>query len=71
MADQSIRFPEGLARDTLVKIQDNYVPVDFNILDMGADEEVPLILGRSFLHTTNTLSTWEQAKSTSNSWAGR
>jgi hypothetical protein len=38
-----------------VKIQDDYVPVDFNILDMGANEEVPLILGRSFLCTTNAV----------------
>jgi hypothetical protein len=38
-----------------VKIQDKYVPADFNILDMGADEEVPLILGRPFLHTTNAV----------------
>ena len=54
MADQMIRFPEGLARDILLKIQDNYVLVDFIIiLDMGDNEEVPLILGRSFLHTTN------------------
>ena len=37
-----IRFPEGLARDILLKIQDNYVLADFIIiLDMGDNEEVP------------------------------
>jgi hypothetical protein len=30
------------------------VPVDFMILDMG-DEEIPLILGRPFLNTTNSI----------------
>ena len=55
MADQTIRFPKRLARDILVKVQDSYVPADFLILDMGADEYVPLILGSLFLYTTNVI----------------
>ena len=55
MADQTIWLTEELARDILVKIQDNYVPVDFVILDMGANEEVPFILGRPFLNTANVV----------------
>jgi hypothetical protein len=55
MADQTIWFSERLARDILVKIQDEYVPADFLILDMGAKEDIPLILGRSFLYTMNTV----------------
>jgi hypothetical protein len=43
MVDQSIRFPEGIAKDVLVQIQDRYVLADFMVLDMGAeDEETPL-----------------------------
>jgi len=38
-----------------VKIQDDYVPADFLILDMGIDEEIPLIFGRLFLNTTNAV----------------
>ena len=38
-----------------MKIQDDYVPADFMIFDMGIDEEIPLILGRSFLNTTNVV----------------
>ena len=38
-----------------MKIQDDYVPADFMILDMGIDEEIPLILGRPFLNTTNAV----------------
>ena len=44
-----------LARDILVKIKDDYVPADFIILDIGADEDVPLILGRPFLYTKNAV----------------
>lgn len=55
MADQTIWFPEGLARDILVRVQDQYVPTDFIILDMGANEEVPIILGRPFLNMTNAI----------------
>ena len=40
----------------MVKIQDYYVPIDFMILDMGEEEEdVPIILGRPFLNTTNVI----------------
>jgi hypothetical protein len=55
MADQTIWFSEGLLRDILVKVQDKYVPTDFIILDMGADNKVPIILGRPFLNTVNTV----------------
>jgi hypothetical protein len=41
--------------DILVKIRDTYIPTDFVILDMGHNEEVPLLLGRPFLNTTNAV----------------
>ena len=55
LADQTIRFLEGLARDILVKVQNDYVPVDFVILDMGASDDVSIILGRPFLNTVNAV----------------
>ena len=55
MVDQTILFLEGLVGCILVKIQDDYVHANFVILDMGADEEAPLILGRSFINTTNVV----------------
>jgi hypothetical protein len=48
-----LRWPEGIAKDVLVKIQDYYVPTDFLILDIPGDEDTPIILERSFLNTTN------------------
>ena len=57
MADQTIQFPEGIAKDIMVKIQDYYVPTDFMILDIGEEEEevVSIILERPFLNTTNAI----------------
>ena len=40
----------------MVRIQDHYVPANFMILEMGEEEEdVPIILGRPFLNTTNAI----------------
>jgi hypothetical protein len=56
MVDQSIRFPKGITRDVMVKIQDHFVPADFMVLDMGdKEEDTPIILGRPFLNTTNAI----------------
>ena len=55
MANQTSRHPEGLAQDILVRIRDTYIPTDFVILDMGCNEEVPLLLGKPFLNTTNAV----------------
>src|SRR5579859_2201416 len=56
MADQSFRFPEGIAKDVPVKIQDHYVPTDFYIMDMGSEEQdPPIVLGRPFLNTTRAI----------------
>jgi len=53
LADQLVRYVEGVATDLLVKIRVAYVPADFVILDMGNDKDTPLILGRPFLNTIN------------------
>jgi hypothetical protein len=51
-----IRFPEGIARDVMVKIQDHFVPADFMVLDIGDEEEdTPIILGRPFLNTIDAI----------------
>jgi len=55
MADQTFRFLEAVAKDILVKIQDEYATVDFIILDMGSNIDVPIILGRPFLNTVNVV----------------
>jgi len=55
MADQTIWFLDGVAKDILVIIQDEYAPADFVILDMGSNIDVPVILGWPFLNTVNVV----------------
>ena len=35
MADQSIQFLKGIAKDVIVRIHDQYASADFMVLDMG------------------------------------
>ena len=51
LADNSVRYPLGIAEDVPVKIGEHLVPNDFVILDMGEGSKAPLILGRPFLKT--------------------
>ena len=51
MADISMVKPEGVLEDVLVTVGKFVFPVDFIILDMKEDSQVPLMLGRPFLAT--------------------
>ena len=51
MADRSMVKPEGVLEDVLVTVGKFVFPVDFIILDMEEDSQVPLRLGRPFLAT--------------------
>ncbi|XP_021971755.1 uncharacterized protein LOC110866917 [Helianthus annuus] len=51
LADRSIKYPRGIVENLLVKVDKFVFPADFVILDMEADERVPIILGRPFLRT--------------------
>jgi hypothetical protein len=55
MADQSIRFLEGIAKDIMVKIQDHYALANFMVLDMEEEDDSVIILGTPFLNTTNAV----------------
>ncbi|GJS05439.1 reverse transcriptase domain-containing protein [Tanacetum coccineum] len=55
LADRSITHPKGLAEDIFVKVRNFHFPTDFVVVDFEADPRVPLILGRSFLRTSNAL----------------
>jgi hypothetical protein len=67
MVDQSVRFPNGIAKDVIVQIQDRYVPTDFMVLDMGIEEEETLLFWEDRSSTPPILSsTLNLDKSTSN-----
>jgi hypothetical protein len=53
LADQSVRYPSGIAENVSLKIREFLVLVDFVVLDMHPDSRVSLILGRPFLCTAN------------------
>ena len=49
MANFLVTHPRGIIEDILVKIGKFVFPVDFLIMDMKEDENVPIILGRPLL----------------------
>ena len=51
MADRTMTKPEGVIEDVLVKVGKFVFPVDFIILDIEEDSQVPLLLRRPFLTT--------------------
>ena len=55
MEDRTMAQPEGVLEDVLIKVGKFIFPVDFVIMDMEEDTQVPLLLGRPFLATGATL----------------
>ncbi|GJT32941.1 putative reverse transcriptase domain-containing protein [Tanacetum coccineum] len=53
LADRTVKYPKGIAKNVLVGIGKFTFPVDFIILDMHEDIKVPLILERPFLSTAH------------------
>ena len=51
MADRSMAQLEGALEDVLVKVGKFIFPVDFVVIKMEEDTQVPLLLGRPFLAT--------------------
>ena len=55
LADRSIKYPRGIIKDILVKVDKFIFPTDFIVLDMEEDQEIPIVLGYPFLATERTL----------------
>ena len=59
LADRSVKIPNGVVEDVLVKIDKFYYPVDFVVLDTESianePNHVPIILGRPFPATANAI----------------
>ncbi|XP_006606867.1 uncharacterized protein LOC114402069 [Glycine soja] len=53
LADRSITRSYGVIEDVLVKVQQFTFPTDFVVMDIEEDTNIPLILGRPFMLTTN------------------
>ena len=51
MAHKTLAHPEGILEDVLIKLGKLIFPVDFVVIDIEDDKQVPLLLGRPFLET--------------------
>ena len=55
MADRTLAQLEGILEDVLIKVRKFIFPVDFVVIDIEEDKQVPLLLGRPFLAIGATL----------------
>ena len=55
LADRSIKFPKGKEEDVPVRVGKFVIPMDFVVLEMDEDANIPIILGRPFLATLGAL----------------
>ena len=49
MEDITLAQPENILEDVLIKVGKFIFPVDFIVIDIEEDKQVPLLLGRPFL----------------------
>ena len=49
MVDRTLAQPEGFLENVLIKVGKFIFPVDFVVIDIEEDKQVPLLLGRPFL----------------------
>nr|XP_027071856.1 uncharacterized protein LOC113696676 [Coffea arabica] len=53
LADRSIRHPMGILKNVLIKVQKFIIPIDFVVLDMEKDVNIPIILEISQVNLDN------------------
>ena len=55
MEDRTLAHLEGILEDLLIKVGKFVFPMDFVVINIEEDKQVPLLLGRPFLATRATL----------------
>jgi len=55
LADKSVARPMGITKDVLVKVDKFVFPVDFVVMYIEEDDDVPLILGRTFMFSARMM----------------
>jgi len=55
LADRSVKYPARIIEDIPVKVGEIYIPVDFVVMEMEEDNQVPILLGRPFLATARAI----------------
>src|ERR1043165_3783598 len=56
LVDSYVKKTLGKIDDFLIIVNNNYVPVDFTIMDIECEPSCPIILGRPFLRTIGAIS---------------
>ena len=51
MENRTLAHPDGILEDVLIKVGKFIFPVNFVVIDIKKDKQVPLLLGRPFLAT--------------------
>ncbi|XP_027345399.1 uncharacterized protein LOC113857563 [Abrus precatorius] len=62
LADKLVKLPHGIVEDMIVKVDKFMFPVDFVVMDIEEDAEVPLILGRPFMKTARVIINMDDGK---------
>ncbi|XP_057993032.1 uncharacterized protein LOC131174021 [Hevea brasiliensis] len=55
LADRFVKYPMGILENIPIKVGKFFIPVDFVILQMEKDVQIPIILGRPFLATAGAI----------------
>ncbi|XP_058003967.1 uncharacterized protein LOC131180630 [Hevea brasiliensis] len=55
LVDRSIKYPMGILENIPIKVGKFFIPVDFVVLKMEEDVQIPIILGRPFLSTAEAI----------------
>lgn len=64
MANRSVTYLRGIVEVLLVKIRNFIFPIDFVVIDMKEDEDLPIILGIPLLNTAKALVDTRESKLT-------
>lgn len=51
LVDRFVKYSIGIPKDILIKVSKLFMPVDFVVLEIEEDTQIPIILRRSFLAT--------------------
>ncbi|XP_058009614.1 uncharacterized protein LOC131183238 [Hevea brasiliensis] len=55
LADRSVKYPVGILENIPIKVENFFFPVDFVVLEIEEDVQIPIILGRPFLAITGAI----------------
>ena len=55
LIDSTVKSPLGRIDNVIIIANDNYVPIDFLVLDIECNASCPIILGRPFLRTVGAI----------------